>query len=94
MFRGTVITTMSWYVVAQESLKRAGTEDIGPQGGTPPGLARRHQKEVAELKQQLEMEKERVRSWQTNCEHLAEEDATITAQEEELAVLRKQISEL
>ena len=54
-----------------------------------------HQKEDAELKQQLEVEKERARrSWWANCEHLAEQDAVITAHEEELAALREQIGEL
>ena len=51
-----------------------------------------HQEEVAELKQQLQTEKERARkSWRTNCKHLAERDAIITAHDEELTALRKQI---
>ena len=54
-----------------------------------------HQEEVAELKHQLETEKERARkSWRTNCEHLTEQDAIITAHEEELTALRKQVREL
>jgi hypothetical protein len=41
------------------------------------------------------MEKERARrSWRINCEHLAEQDAIITAHEEEFTALRKQIREL
>ena len=58
-------------------------------------LTMAHQEEVAELKQHLETEKERARkSWGTNCEHLAEQDAIITAHDEELTALRKQIREL
>jgi hypothetical protein len=38
---------------------------------------------------------ERARgSWRTNNEHLAEQDAIITAHEEELTTLRKQMREL
>ena len=50
---------------------------------------------LATLKPQLAAEKEKARkSWKTNCEHLAEQDAIITAQEEELATLKHQIVEL
>ena len=41
------------------------------------------------------MEKEKARkSWRTNCEHLAEQDAIITAQEGEMAALKHGIVEL
>ena len=48
-----------------------------------------------ELEQQLAAEKEKAReSWRTNCEHLAKQDALITAQDEEVAVLKRRIVEL
>ena len=60
-----------------------------------------HEREVQvtqacdELQQQLAVEKEKARkSWRTNCEHPAEQDAVITAQEEEMAALKRRIVEL
>ena len=51
--------------------------------------------ELSTLKQQLAAEKERARmSWKSNCEHLAEQNAIITVQKEELAMLKHQIVEL
>ena len=58
-------------------------------------LTAAHQEEAPELKQQLETDKERARkSWRTNCKHVAEQDAIITAHEKELTALRKQVREL
>ena len=58
-------------------------------------LTAAHQEGAAELKQQLETEKERARkSWRTNCKHVAEQDAIITAHETELTAVRKQVREL
>jgi hypothetical protein len=54
-----------------------------------------YQAEVNSLKHQLTTEKEKARkSWKTNCEHLAEQDAIITAHEEEITALKAQIEEL
>ena len=50
--------------------------------------------EVAELKQQITAEKKKARqSWKTNCEHLAEQDALITAKEEEIENLKQRLTE-
>ena len=58
-------------------------------------LKRAHQEEVTSLESQIATEKEKARkSWKTNCEHLAEQDAIITAQEEEIATLKEQVKEL
>ena len=58
-------------------------------------LTAAHEEEAPELKQQLETDKERARkSWRTNCKHVAEQDAIITAHEKELTALRKQVREL
>ena len=47
------------------------------------------------LKRQLVTEKQKARkSWKTNCKHLAEQDVIITAQEEEITALKKQLVEL
>ena len=53
------------------------------------------EKELASLQRQLEAEKVKARkSWKTNCEHLAEQDAIITAQEEEIVALKSEIEEI
>ena len=50
-------------------------------------LINAHEEEVAVLRQQLTTEKERARK--VSCEHAAEQDATITACEEEIATLKE-----
>ena len=48
-----------------------------------------------DLRQKLAAEKERVKSsWRTSCEHLAQQDTVITAQDEKIASLRRRIIEL
>ena len=58
-------------------------------------LINAHEEEVAVLRQQLTTEKERARKrWKVSCEHAAEQDATITACEEEIATLKEEVREL
>ena len=46
-------------------------------------ITRTFEDEVSELKQKIVAEKAKARqSWKTNCEHLAEQDAIITAKDE------------
>ena len=48
-----------------------------------------------DLRERLAAEKEKARSiWRTNCGHLAEQDTIITAQQEELTLLRRRVTEL
>lgn len=58
------------------------------------GMTRAHEEEVPLLKQQLATEEKARKSWKTNCEHLAEQDIVITAQEEEITALKRQVAEL
>ena len=58
-------------------------------------LTRGYEEEVTSLQQPLEAEKERARrNWKINCKHLAEQDAIITAREEEIVSLKRQITTL
>ena len=58
-------------------------------------ITQRFQDEVSELKQKIVAEKAKARqSWKMNCEHLAEQDAIITAKDEEIESLKHQLMEL
>ena len=58
-------------------------------------ITERFEDEVAELKQKILDEKAKLRrSWKTNCEHLAEQDAMITAQDEEIRELKRKLAQL
>ena len=58
-------------------------------------VAKTFEEEITTLRKQLTVEKEKARrSWKTNCEHLAEQDAIITAHEEEVVVLKRRVAEL
>ena len=47
------------------------------------------------LRQQLAMEKEKTRrTWRASCDHLAQQDTVITAQEEKVAFLKRRVTEL
>ena len=58
-------------------------------------VAKTFEEEITTLRKQLTVEKEKARrSWKTNCEHLAEEDAIITAREEEIVILKRRVAVL